>query len=561
MTCQTRSTRPAVAALLSTCVSCFVIATLVGCSGGGSAKPGASGEIASVVTPSDAILGYVALPDLDKALDELEQVLSSFQPSLATRDGGLRGRMGTAFADPGLEQLDASKPLLLVVLRGESPMPIPIPPIAVALPVKTENSTYAPALAAQGMTTQYTDGLLIAAQSDIETTAPAVRELYAQLERADVAASGRAYIHVARALDERGEAVEGLVTNALQAVSVLSGVDEALAGFEGIVELEIGLLVAISKQLDEMQIDLSLTKDALDLGTVMTARPSTALAKLFAANSKMRAEISDLVAEKAAIRAMYDLSGDAFLEFLDHAYAEIKKDPQLASAVDTPLAKSLRDVMGVYDGNGSVAAGLGEEGAIHLEAVLDYSGEEATLLRNLESYTEALTSSLPEGQDAESFNGMQKNVREHAGSAVHRMSFRIPDVEDMPGSVALPTSAELAVVDGNVVWAAAPTKLDEMIDRIEAGRYGAGKPLRAESRFGKGRQFYIDYDFIALVDAILVTSGESTPAARETMASFKDAEPMMVAASFGTDRAEVLFTMPLGALRKIGDAASVESGR
>ncbi len=545
---------------LSVVLAALALVSVVGCGGGGSSKPGSSGATGDVLTPGDAILGYVTMPDLDAALGVIGEIVGAFNPQLATRER-LREQLGANFGDPGLKQLDVTKPLLIVALRGKNPLPVPAPPVAVALPVTSAESTYAAALSAQGMKTKYVDGLLVGAQTDIELAAPAVRTLYAEIERAKIGATGRFYVHAGRALEEHGEVVDTFTANALQAVSSLGGLNEGLANVEGLLQLEIGAVAVVSKQVEEMQVDLGLTADALDLGTVVKARAGTSLAKLFGANEAMRAEISDLVSDEAAVRAAYGFSGSSFLEFTDATYAEIAKDPELGASVKTPIAKILRELMSMYEGGASFAIDMAEDGSAHWESVIDYRGSEDELLANLGGYLELFTGTLLAGDSSPGTSTIERDTREHAGAKVHRMGFDWASPEEMPDFPGFPTSFELALVGDKVVWAGIPARLDDMIDRVKAGDVGTGAPLRAEKRYGKGRQAYMDYDFIRLMKGLMNAAEATIPGVSERMAELDSGEPMMVAGSFASDRAEFLFTMPLGAVREIAEMGKPSSRR
>jgi hypothetical protein len=151
--------------------------------------------------------------------------------------------------------------------------------------------------------------------------------------------------------------------------------------------------------------------------------------------------------------------------------------------------------------------------------------DDAKVLETMEQVT-GLLNSGPWGQMYASMGlkasgSVKRNVRKHAGVAVHKVSFDF-SAKNAPAEQAalmkgLMEGMEMALTHGYCLSSQDPLALDRMIDRVVSGTAPpAPGELRAFTTFGPGRHAYVDYDLVGLMGSVMSMlpkkPGDKTPA-------------------------------------------------
>jgi hypothetical protein len=149
---------------------------------------------------------------------------------------------------------------------------------------------------------------------------------------------------------------------------------------------------------------------------------------------------------------------------------------------------------------------------------------------------------------------LQKNVRRHAGVAVHRFQTKL-DLTQLPAEqraayALFMRDLDLALTRGHLVMAQDPQVLDVLLDRLSAA--GAPAPaLKSATALGPGAHMYLDYDVFGLLRS--VSSAMPSGAAPNPFAELPptDAYPLLYAVWLADEQVRVKTKLPLQPLAEM----------
>ena len=496
---------------------------------------------------------FLAIPDLSKAIDNIEAIGGQFNPNV--HKGQTKMILGMTLGDPGLNNLDTSKPVVAMVFKTPPANAGGPPPFAIYVPAKAAAPYDQFAQGAQ-LLSSYKNGVLIVAKTqDALTTAEEQLPAYQKIADAKIAADARIYVSVSSLLATYDQQIKAGVAMMQQAVA--AGPPGAPAGMNAqaigkVLNIELKALLEILNEVDSQQLDLTLKADSITVDSLLTAQKGSALADLFSAPDPGASKtLRVLPAGGSLVGAMrmnqkgYGASSKKILETLS-------KDPDFSSLV-TPDLQSLFTSIGELV-NGDLAF------AFSSDATTPFKLQEAVSITDEKKYLDTMTkiSALmsPDGPIGKFYADMgmklnatfEKSYRKHGNTDVHRYKNDV-DLGNLPPAQAAQMKAfmkdmDIAIVNNMVLLANDPADVDSMIDKALAG--DAAKPdvsLESITVFGGGKSAYFDIDIIGFIKAI-VTSMPGNPAA-PMFAQLKASAPIVVAGSMDSGRLFLQTKIPL----------------
>ncbi len=550
----------------------LVLSSLVlssGCTSGTGDRPAA--VPAPLAPGSDDVIAYIVVPGLDAALKDVAGIAGTVtpDPTKAPTPDQLKTQVGVLLGDPGLANLDGSRPLLVAVLRAQpaqpaQPMPT-VPPLVGLFPAK-QAAPFDQHLAAIGMQSRFADGLLAVAQTpDALAAASKVRGLYDRLATAKLDTTARLYLDTGAALELYGQFLKASVAQLTSLFGNLGGGgpgatgEGSMQGLARILKLEALALLALLEQLDQLQLDLDLGPAGIGGDTVAVAKTGSPLAEFFSKSKALRPPTTSVLEGGDGLATVsYVFDPDSFGTLLQTVINEVSKDPDSASFFTPEFTRLFTDIGSWWKGTGVMIMRASER-TIAMDYVMDVTDGQ----KYLEVMEKTTALMAPGSAFAEAYRqlgmefslSLQRDAREHAGVPVHhwKMSMKMPDAPAgtpfdsgfMAGM--MNQEAGLAVVGGRGLMSYNSLALDRMIDAAKAGKTGSALKLESRSIFGAGRHAYVDYDIVGLMKAIFLAMPEGQPGAEalEALADWPSARPMVMAITFDTGRAQLQGRMPV----------------
>ena len=508
----------------------------------------------------DGVAAYLVIPDIDAALQGVVDLTDVVRPGTLTSKE-LKMQVGTMLGDPELSNLRPKKPLLLVALNNAEGASIP--PFVAFIPAR-ETEPYAQSLARLGMQTKYDDGILLAATAPgtLEKT-DGLRAMYDRIAGAEVSASARLFLHAGHLLEAYGAFLEEQIDSLISVFRLLPlGAAGGSGGPEGreliwtLLKAELKGFLAIARQCNEVQVDLTVGKIGVKVDKVVVAKSGSALSNLFEKSALLQPASFGILEAGGIMSGVFALDADGSARLAKDVLAELEKDSDCAKLVTPEIKALFEDVNGWWPERGSFGTSSSRESLLNVEAVMEVEDADRYLAVMEEfmnfgkpgTYLHDLYKSM--GMDLQP--AIKRDARTHAGVSVHR--FKI--FEKMEGSDLLteemlktiPTSMEIAFVNGLAVMAYTPGELDSLIDTIKGDAPEGELTLQAVRTFGTGRQMYLDYDLIALMKAF----GGMVPGVEGIYGKMSAGFPLVGAVTFDENRAAMQLLLPMEFLRQFG---------
>lgn len=498
--------------------------TLVGCT-----KGGGSGDVpAPQKIESERVLGYVALPGLEKVIQDVVAVMGQFVPEQANPDM-LKMQIGAMLGDPQLQNMDLQKPIVVVAFRPEQPGPMPTPPMAFYIPAKAA-SPYSESLAQQGVQTKFTGGVLLAAQTPQDLELAEKNLGFYNGLGGEIEGTARLYLHIGRLLEAFGpmidqgmKAMEEQMKGAMGEGSPVGQPEQMM----GILAAEMQGFLALARECEEVQADIDLGKEIVKFDKVVTGKPGSTLAAFFKASAAKPAVSTSLVGGEALFAGAFHCDPATLGALFKKVLGEMRKTPEVAELLP-PEVTNLWTDLSWWAGDASMKMKMAavDEGMFTMDYAMGVQDAEK-YLSVMESASKLLEpgsalGELYKGMGMPLEVGLEKDVRKHGDVSVHRFKMKVAESGEegsppMPGMEMVQgmlRDYEMALVNGQAVVSQDPAGLDALID---AARAGEEKPLElaAVKAFGKGRHGYMDYDILGLLKSILQAMpffGEATQA-------------------------------------------------
>lgn len=525
-------------------------------------------------TASDAILGYLAVPDVDAALGHMEAVAQTFGPGKLP-PGTLKLGLATAVGDPGLTGLRTGEPIVFMAFRAAGPFSPPS--FSWFVPVN-DAAPYERALNAQGWSTRVVEGLLLGGpNAEAVTSAESALATYRRIRDAGVKSDARIYLHLGRLMEAYGppltSAVEGLMTRPRGPGAAAPPEISATPGPPALpttpspemlrfLKLEARAFLALAAQIEEGQADISVEPDAIASDTVFSAKAASALADLSSMPPPGRSTTRALVSGPGIMTATYQVDTPRMSAFLARALDEAAKDGDFAPLLTPEVATLTRGMEGWFSGEmtyslrSTAASTLVAEMAMGVtnEAKCLEMVERATALMAPDSALSRMYRSMGMSYSA----SLAKNVRRHGGVPVHRLKMAF-EAKGVPAAQTAQIQAmlkdmDVAITRGYYLASQDPAGLDRLIDRTLSGGASGATPLQAVAVFGEGRHVYFDYDFIGLLKAVAGAAPGAEAGALARLPAGTD--PMTLAVSLSGGRVRTQARIPLQPFALLAQSAS-----
>ena len=535
-----------------------LVAVLCGASctrdgGGGSAPVPKPMEL-----KSREVLGYLALPGLNRVLKEVSAIASSFAPGQATPEK-MKAHLGAMLGDPTLENLELEKPLMLLLVKSKQAGAPPSP--ALVIPVKKKEA-YEQTLTGMGMKSQFEGGLLLVALADPEVlgaTAP-LTESYREIAGAGIPRTARLQLQLGvlmttlRPMIEQGISQWIQMFQSMAAVANGSTADQAKST-ASILLLEAKGLLALLEQCDATQVDLDLAGQTIGIDNVVSAKQGTALHDFLTQSSRSPSPLTVLTEAERFLAGAFRCDPKSMGVLLKQLVDEAAKGPEGAALAES--AAMFLEFGNWWGGLAAFGIGPGKE----VGFTVDYDMEVLDETKFLAAIEKGMGMLSPGGALSQLYSGMglelsaklQKAAREHAGVPVHRWNMSLeakdpksPLAANLGILKAFMKDMEIAVVKGHGLMSGDPARLDAMIEQAKSGVVKE-MAFKARKTVGAGRQGYFDYDLIGLLKVVqgLMPQGPDSGKMKRDLDKVKAKDPMTFAITFGSGSAQAQLQIPL----------------
>jgi hypothetical protein len=523
----------------STCI--LVSALWLGMAGNASAADTPLAEFAN-----EDVLGMVVIPDLKTTLGRIDAavvtVAGEGNPSVAELIGGNLG-------DPALDQMRTGAPLVVMAMK---PARAGGPPSWIQFVPVNEGSTYAQTIAAIGAQAEEVDKVLIVAQSPegLALGRNAMAD-YKALAGAAVDGDMRVRISFPRVIANWGPTMrmgmDGFAN--LAALSAQGGMDAKtmvamLAG-------EMHILMLLIEQSDQLQLDMAISGERLICRQIVKARDGTSLSQVFSAPTEAAAPAGLLSNSVGAMAMSARTNASGIRALIADILKELSNTPATQQLLTEAIAQQVTDVSSAFDGSCAMSMQFKDDGvAIEGASGLSDPSKGQKLVELMETMYAADSPIQQMYQSMGVTFALERSVREHAGVSVNRINATKDPSKAPPQQAAalqlIPTNQEVAIAKNWCVFASQPEALNTLIDRATGAATAAPSTTRAEKAHGSGRDFYLDYDILRILQISLKQVFGDMPAPANS-------DPMTISGSFdkGSLRSECRIPLkPFGEFKR-----------
>ena len=515
---------------------------------------------------SGKLMALVALPKLLETLDSIEAIAALMAPD-EVQPGMLRAQLGEVLGDPTLENLDATRPVCLLVF---TPQPgNPKPPVALYIPAKNA-SPYDQMAGAFGAQAEFDSGTLIVGQTPEEVAfGKAKLGTYKEVAAQGLTEDLRLFVSLEDVMTSYGFLIDMGIQQMM--VTVQQGLQEAGEEVGGAAQLETGLLVmrayaqvlrSMLSQSKNVELGLSLSKTAIDAKVVYRPKAETSVAEFLGGSTPTRSPVFSHITAPYSLAYAAQIDSARTKGFLDTLVGQVSSsDPKLKEMLTDAFKAIMTDYLDVF--TGSVAATLGAGNSpfgytfaatVKSEAEVLTVMEKALKLYEPGGALDKFMSSMGFSTTA----SLAKSVRQSGGANVHRMALKYDLGEDLPEESkkileTMPKSYDLAVVGGVLLGSSTPEATDAMITRAKGG--GGDVPLKSFSHYGEGKSFYMDLDVSRFVDSLVAfVPGGVAGDVEKALGVLRDAPPVMASGALHSGRAVKELRIPVELITRIARA-------
>lgn len=460
---------------------------------------------------NEKILGYAVIPNLDELLKHIEAIQAQIQPDPKRQKGMIKMLLGMQLGDFGLANLIADKPIVVVVIAPDQPGR---PPHVVGLLSVRNATTYHARMKQLNMTTRFGNGLLAIAETDAAIDAAAdVVAGYGRFADAGLKTDVRVYVHADRLLKAYAPLIEAGLLAAGQQIAKTPALP-GLAGFNG---ARLATLfkassrggMALLQQVEEYQLDLTLSKNTLRLASYLKPKPGTALSGLFENDPpKGTGRCLSVLAEAGVAAGMYRIDAAGLSALFTSIVKPVRQDPELKDLLPAEMVKLFTEFDSWWTGEGAFATRPAKQGGGgHNDSVVrirDRKRMQEMIRASLGLLDEGtLLGDLMQAAGVKMSVELQQNVRAHNGVPVHRMHIEA----DLKNANPLQAQQikqslrdqEFAYVGDYVVQSTEPAMVNTLIDRAANGDKKIAVTLESYVAYGDRQNVYTDMDLIGAI--------------------------------------------------------------
>jgi hypothetical protein len=515
---------------------------------------------------SGKLMALLALPDLLKTLDSIEAIAALIAPD-EVQPGMLRAQLGGMLGDPTLENLDATRPVCLLVF---TPQPgNPKPPVALYIPAKNA-APYDQMAAAFGAQAEFDSGTLIVAQTPEELAfGKAKLDTYKKVATQGLTEDLRLFVSLEDVMASYGFFIDMGVQQMLMMME--QGLQEAGGELGAAGQLETGLIAmrAYAKVLRSMlgqsknvEIGLSLSKSDIDAKIVYRPKSRNSVAEFLGGSKPTRSPVFSHIAAPYSLAYVAQIDTARTKAFFETVLGDLSSsDPKLKELLTDDVKAVVTDYLSVF--TGSVAATMGSGNSpfgYTFSATVKSETEVLSVLdKALKLYEPGgALNKLMSSMGLFTKASLAKSVRQSGGANVHCVAVDY-DLGELPEESRkildlMPKSYDLAVVGGFLVGSTTPETTDALIVRAKAG--GGDVALKSFSHYGDGKNFYMDLDLAHVVESIVAfVPGGIDQDVEKALGALKDAPPVIASGSLHGGRAVKEFRIPVELITRIAKAA------
>lgn len=531
-------------------------------------KDGAAAVPKPTAPASKDVVAYIAIPSLDKAVKDVSAVAERFSPGQMTPET-IKAQIGAMIGDPQLAGMEMQKPVVICVMKGTQPGEPPS--FAAMLPAK-QGAPYEQHLAALGMVTRFSGGVLLVSQTPegLETASKA-KGTYDQVAGAGLQKTARLHVQIAALMDTYGPLLDAQLEGLLGTITAAAGAapgGQLPAGMgpealQKILKLEIQGLLALLRQCDATEIDLDLGGQGIAIDEVLTAKPGSALAQGFTGSAGRPSPTASIVEGGGFMTGTFRYDVKSFTPLLKQILDPLSKEP--GGLLTEGIVALIADMGSWWGGTATFSMRQGKEGAFTISYVMEILDE----AKALATWEKSLTWVAPGTALGDMYKGMgvetklEKAARQHAGVSINRLKISMAAPEKDANAPLAPDMAilkawlkdmEVAFVQGNGLISNDPADLDRMIDQVRSSSK-LEVALEAQKVFGAGAHGYMDYDIFGLMKSVLSTMPQGP--GEDVLAKFDKVTskaPTVFAVTFADSRARLQMRVPLEPFAQMKDS-------
>lgn len=453
----------------------------------------------AVAVPDVAVV--VRVNRLDQLLSKVEALASQVSPAINA--DVLKAQLGNALRDPTLAGIDQTRPLLLAVFD-----PVGGKDLSSAALLPVTSAQYKDKFQAMGMNVYQKEGGKTLLLAEKEAGAVAGRQAFDQLEalmsqplQSDISV----FVNVEMMLTRHAAQIDAGVNQMTMMMEQMQKMGGQKASPAALVGLEARAVLSAAKEIKDLGVDVSISKDGVDLGAVLRAKPGTLLAKMFDDPTYPDPSLLGYVPGTGAIIGYMGGDNGPAADFLSAKLDEVfaaTSGPIVAQIKLAELKKiidrTLRLQKGVaYDLMNPGGTGLGTVSVTEVSNGAAYLNELKNLGKSLEA---AGVMALYKTSGMNMEMAFKENVRNYGGVAIHQMitDVTMPEQPGMPPAFAvfmksfLHQEYEVAAVGNYIVSDMGAKKMDTIIDALKAKKPLWTPALNAQKVFPKEGDLYCD---------------------------------------------------------------------
>lgn len=502
----------------------------------------------------------LSIPDIQQTLDDVQTLLDQILPADARLD--VRAKIGEAIGDPQLKVIPPGKGGAVVWNGTLWYAALACDPVAGTK--IADLFTDAPLLHAQD------EGVLFLAKQPAglrlaESQWPLVSEqllarqqtgAFIQMQVADLVEKFRPQINMIMMM------MPGMMTQS--AAQLPEAQAKSMQSMGKFVEGEMRVLVSIASQIDSLEVALLPSKTGVEISHIFAAKAGTPLQELLSSPDSITPDpaISTALLEPGMMAIEMHLGNpQAMRRFIEAEAASLIKemamDPAKASTW-TNLVSSWTALM-----NGSIAETFSmsaEEG--YRLSYIGHIQDQDALLALLAAIPDQMAPlmKLYEGLGMPMHMDLKLNTRRYKDFAVHQYDFNYKlDKMDPNMAAQFETmkldqmNSELTLADNKLLWTMGTPSLDELIDRVQAGKK-IHPLLHARKVYPAGGILYYDIDIGAYMGFLAAMTPTDPPQKMfNAMAeALKGSTPLIGAAFKHENRMQISTTLPTDLLKQLG---------
>ena len=304
------------------------------------------------------LLGYVIIPDIVQTLGMMEKIAAVVDP-VRFKPGALKGQMGAMLGDPKFENIDRTKPMVLMIFQqspvnkaaGSSRENISF---AVFFPAK-DKARYKKVFDGMSMSSIVKNNMLIVSNKmPAVTDALKETDLYVKITAQKLKNDIRLLLKIDNVMSIYSKEIAGLTT-ILQSMEDQQSQDieqkKQMAQFIALGKLFVYGMMDMADQSKDYQLDISLSEKNILFSSEHSAKPGTPLGSFYDGTAPGVNKCLALLPEKGDLTYAGYFDMKRFKDFLSSTVTgALKRDSSLSKDLDMNLIEEYKKFLDLYTG-------------------------------------------------------------------------------------------------------------------------------------------------------------------------------------------------------------------